>query len=183
MLSNNKNAKFRMDTGMDAFQSLTGKARSYRTETEHERTSASNAGGENWGTSFQNQMNDLLVDDVMQMAINDKFKEGEKQMGGRNAEDEGEGEAGNKAGKEEHEDEHDGKNMEEDDLEAIRKRRLDKMREQHKKKMEYQAQGHGEYTEIKEDEFLGVVILRVARLWTCISEKWRRSSTEPSSSI
>ncbi len=92
MASNNKTSKFRMDTGMDAFKAITGKERSYRTDTEHERTSCANAGGENWGKGFQNQMNDLLVDDVMQLAINDKFKEGEKMMKG--AEDDGEEDAG-----------------------------------------------------------------------------------------
>lgn len=91
MAGNHKASKFRMDTGMNAFEAITGKQRSYRTDTEHERTSCANAGGDNWGTGFQNQMNDLLVDDVMQMAINDKFKEEAKMHKG--AEDDG-GQAG-----------------------------------------------------------------------------------------
>ncbi len=45
------------------------------------------------------------------------------------------------------------------------------MREQHRKKQEYKAQGHGEYTEIKEDEFLTTVHLLCCVLFILYVEK------------
>jgi len=47
--------------------------------------------------------------------------------------------------------------LDEDDLEAIKKRRLDAMKNAQKKKTEWLQQGHGEYTEIPEEkEFFNV---------------------------
>ena len=42
--------------------------------------------------------------------------------------------------------------MDEDDLEALKKRRIDMMKKQQEKKQEWLAQGHGEYSEIPEEK-------------------------------
>ena len=44
--------------------------------------------------------------------------------------------------------------MDEDDLEALKKRRIDMMKKQQEKKQEWLAQGHGEYSEIPEEKVL-----------------------------
>merc|ERR1712218_25557 len=47
--------------------------------------------------------------------------------------------------------------MDEDDLEALKKRRIEMMKKQQEKKQEWLAQGHGEYSEIPEEkEFFNV---------------------------
>ena len=43
-------------------------------------------------------------------------------------------------------------NMDEDDLEALKKRRIEMMKKQQEKKQEWLAQGHGEYSEIPEEK-------------------------------
>jgi len=48
-------------------------------------------------------------------------------------------------------------NMDEDDLEAIKRKRMDMMKKQQEKKTEWRQQGHGEYSEIPEEkEFFNV---------------------------
>ena len=42
--------------------------------------------------------------------------------------------------------------MDEDDLEALKKRRIEMMKKQQEKKQEWLAQGHGEYSEIPEEK-------------------------------
>ena len=43
-------------------------------------------------------------------------------------------------------------NMDEDDLEVLKKRRIEMMKKQQEKKQEWLAQGHGEYSEIPEEK-------------------------------
>ena len=43
-------------------------------------------------------------------------------------------------------------NMDEDDLEAIKRKRMDMMKKQQEKKTEWRQQGHGEYSEIPEEK-------------------------------
>ena len=42
--------------------------------------------------------------------------------------------------------------MDEDDLEALKKRRIEMMKKQQEKKQEWLAQGHGEYSGIPEEK-------------------------------
>ena len=44
--------------------------------------------------------------------------------------------------------------MDEDDLEALKKRRIEMMKKQQEKKQEWLAQGHGEYSEIPEEKVI-----------------------------
>jgi len=89
----------------------------------------------------------------MNMAIRDKFKEASKK---KEADEDGEEGPGGDKEKEENEDDFDGRG-DDDDLDRIRERRLEQMRKTQQKRQEYKAQGHGEYQEIKEEEFLTTV--------------------------
>merc|ERR1712125_175795 len=51
----------------------------------------------------------------------------------------------------------DSKNVDDDDLEALRNRRRQQMKEAQDKKLKYQALGHGEYNEIPEEDFIKTV--------------------------
>lgn len=114
---------------------------------------------------FMDTMGGVLTGDIMDRAIKDKFKLHEQQM---QAEQQGAQSGGDllgvrkkKTDDEDSEDEdegHDGKGANwDDDLERIRAERVKKMREQFKKREEYKAKGHGEYSEIKEEDFLKTV--------------------------
>ena len=50
--------------------------------------------------------------------------------------------------------------MDEDDLEALKKRRIEMMKKQQEKKQEWLAQGHGEYSEIPEEKVCSVFEMR-----------------------
>lgn len=163
--------KFVLNNDNDPFQALTGKKRSYMAETEHERQAAgvdavAPTGPNNHKEldAFHSNMNDCIINDVMNLAINDKFKDEikkRKQAEGCDSDDDHDDGFGygkkSKDDENAHEDDYDGKCVDDDDLEKIRARRMEKMREMQKKKMEYKANGHGEYGEIKEEEFLTTV--------------------------
>lgn len=51
----------------------------------------------------------------------------------------------------------DAKNCDDDDLEALRARRRNQMKEAHEKRMKYKELGHGEFVEIEEEAFLKTV--------------------------
>ena len=55
--------------------------------------------------------------------------------------------------------------MDEDDLEALKKRRIEMMKKQQEKKQEWLAQGHGEYSEIPEEKVCSVVEMRSNVFW------------------
>ena len=55
-------------------------------------------------------------------------------------------------------------NMDEDDLEAIKRKRIEMMKKQQEKKAEWRQQGHGEYSEIPEE--------KVTRGWCHHGEFW-----------
>merc|ERR1712111_34754 len=85
--------------------------------------------------------------------------------------------------------------LDEDDLEAIRRRKLDMMKKMQEKKSEWKAAGHGEYSEIPEEkEFFTVTkgsdkcVVHFYRdetfrciSWTNTSTYSPRSTTRPSS--
>ena len=76
-------------------------------------------------------------------------------------------------------------NMDEDDLEALKKRRIEMMKKQQEKKQEWLAQGHGEYSEIPEEKvfflipsnWLLTIILRSNWIGTILKVCVRNSST------
>jgi len=118
---------------------------------------------DNLGTGFIDQMNDLGTNDVIERAMNDKLKQAEKEMieeQQREAEEERKV-LGVQQKDTDREGREDGdtiaKGDEDDELERLRAERRKKMMDQHKKKQDYLAKGHGEYDEIAEEDFLKTV--------------------------
>jgi hypothetical protein len=160
-MANGKEGMFRgqAPTEPDPFQKVdpTMPKRSMH-DTEHERQAVGPQKTHANSTGFTSQCRDLLMESVMEQAITDKMSQALDEAGGEgwNA----------KLELEQQEKEvsaatidkaQDSKNVEDDDLEALRARRRQQMREQFDKKAKYQALGHGSYDEIEEEAFLKTV--------------------------
>jgi hypothetical protein len=108
------------------------------------------------GTGFTQQMNAVNGDMIMQKAIADKMAQGLREAAGAKAQE---------AAAEERPDRDDAdldvaedRGAEaEDDLETLRARRRQQMKEAQEKRQKYQQLGHGTYDEIVEEEFLKTV--------------------------
>jgi len=109
-------------------------------------------------SGFTSQCAGLATDGIVEQAITDRLNETMAQgmEDGYNARMEEQ--AGNREVTDvEIDAKQDSKNFDDDDLEALRARRRQQMKEAHDKRLKNQALGHGGYDEIAEEEFLKTV--------------------------
>eukprot|EP00397_Hematodinium_sp_SG-2012_P049219 GEMP01056675.1.p1 GENE.GEMP01056675.1~~GEMP01056675.1.p1 ORF type:complete len:249 (+),score=62.83 GEMP01056675.1:158-904(+) len=139
---------------MTDWEDVTGRSRNTGTDTAHEKTTVGPGAGtyhkkSATSTGFTNQMAGVLAGDVMERAMADKMKlaEGSQEL----AVARGEEEEQEKIRIDKDIDDAD------DDLDAIRARRLAEMKRRAEEQKELQAKGHGTYEEITEEEFLPTV--------------------------
>jgi hypothetical protein len=163
--------KFKMSNGKegmlrgqapDAFQAADPSMpkRSYATDTEFERMAVKPQKTYADSTGYTSQMAGLATDGVMEQAITDKLNQS-MQTGiedGYKAriEEEAQDRAKNLTDAEIDAKE-DSKNVDDDDLEALRARRRQQMKDAQDKRQKYRTLGHGEYSEIEEEAFLKTV--------------------------
>jgi len=139
---------------MSSWEEVSGRARNTGTDTAHERTKIGVSGGTYTKTSgkstgFTNQMADVLAGDVMERAMADRMAEVHDSEDLAQARGE-EAETEQKMAEKDIDDA-------DDDLDALRARRLAEMRKRHGEREELKAKGHGTYEEIVEDQFLPTV--------------------------
>merc|ERR1712217_697496 len=110
-------------------------------------------------TGFTSQCAGLATDGVLEQAITDKLNESMMQgmEDGYNARLEEEANAPKEVTDVEIDAKHDSANCDDDDLEALRARRRQQMKEAHDKRPKHQQLGHGDYSEIDEEMFLKTV--------------------------
>jgi len=132
------------------WEGQTGTSRSYATDTDHEHKPVQRRDHESWfapqkacadSTGFVNQATGLMTDMVMQKAIGDKLAQASAAEPAEVVEVPAEEEL-QKGGNDD------------DEFERLRAARRQEMLGRHKKQKEYLEAGHGEYTEIVEEEFL-----------------------------
>lgn len=163
-------SKFKMSDGSqgmlrgqapDAFQKVdpTMPRRSAH-DTDHERMPVKPMTTHEHSTGYVSQMAGLATDGVMEQAIADRLNDTMAQgiKDGYNARLEEEAAAKEtQITQEEIDAKHDSANCDDDDLEMLRARRRQQMKDAHDKKLKYQALGHGSYDEIEEETFLKTV--------------------------
>lgn len=113
-------------------------------------------------TGYTSQVADLATAGVMEQAITDKLNSTMEQgiEDGYNARldmENEEAERNREVTAEEIDAKQDSKNCDDDDLEVLRARRRQQMKEAQEKRLKYQQLGHGAYDEIVEEEFLKTV--------------------------
>jgi len=144
----------------DAFQKADPSMpkRSYRTDTEFERMAVKPQKTHAGSTGFTSQCAGLAQQGVMEQAIADKLHQSMVQgmIDGDAARQEEEANRPKEVTEAEIDEKAD-RHGDDDDLEALRNRRKQQMREAHEKKLKYQALGHGSYDEIEEEAFLKTV--------------------------
>lgn len=157
-MSNGTEGMLRGQASPDAFQKSGMPKRSYRTDTEFERQAVKPQKTHENSTGYTSKVAGLATEGVMEQAIQDKLNQTMIQgmMDGdaaRREEEanekeltEGDIDAAQDRG-----------NADDDDLEVLRQRRRQQMREAQEKKQKYKQLGHGEYEEIVEEEFLKTV--------------------------
>eukprot|EP00405_Crypthecodinium_cohnii_P020432 CAMPEP_0206480862 /NCGR_PEP_ID=MMETSP0324_2-20121206/37706_1 /ASSEMBLY_ACC=CAM_ASM_000836 /TAXON_ID=2866 /ORGANISM="Crypthecodinium cohnii, Strain Seligo" /LENGTH=275 /DNA_ID=CAMNT_0053958049 /DNA_START=61 /DNA_END=888 /DNA_ORIENTATION=+ len=109
-------------------------------------------------TGFTSQVADIATTGIMEQALVDRLNT-TMQKGmedGYNARLEEEDEDRH-ISQEELDRQEDSKNIDDDDLEVLRARRRQQMKDAHDKKLKYQALGHGSYDDIEEEAFLKTV--------------------------
>jgi len=160
-MSNGTEGAFR-GQAPDAFQKADPSMpkRSYRTDTDHERMAIKPMKTHADSTGYTAKVAGLACDGVMEQAIQDKLtqtmQEGlEDGLAAR--EDEEAEEAAKNFTDAQIDEKEDSKNVDDDDLEALRARRRNAMKERHEKLQKYKQLGHGEYAEIEEEAFLKTV--------------------------
>eukprot|EP00929_Paragymnodinium_shiwhaense_P014138 TRINITY_DN122013_c0_g1_i1.p1 TRINITY_DN122013_c0_g1~~TRINITY_DN122013_c0_g1_i1.p1 ORF type:complete len:274 (-),score=102.28 TRINITY_DN122013_c0_g1_i1:201-1022(-) len=158
-MSNGTEGMLRGQASPDAFQKSGMPKRSYRTDTEFERQAVKPQKTHENSTGYTSQCADLAMEDVMQQAIKDKMHQSMVQgfMDGDAARLEEEAMRPKDASAADIDEKQDGGNFDDDDLEALRARRRQQMKEAQEKKQKYKQLGHGEYEEIVEEEFLKTV--------------------------
>lgn len=129
-------------------------------DTEHERMAVKPKSKMNSdSTGYISQMKDLATSGAMEQAMQAKLtqtmQEGMEDGFKARLEDEERKKA--EPTDAEIDAKQDSKNCDDDDLEALRARRREQMKEAHEKKLKYQALGHGCYDEIEEEVFLKTV--------------------------
>jgi len=139
---------------MASWEEATGRSRNRGTDTEHERTKIGASGGTytkttGQSTGFTGQMANVLAGDVMERAMADKMamiSQGDELYADR-------------ADEVEHEEKYNDKDIDDadDDLDAIRARRLAEMKKKAEMRETLKGLGHGTYEEIIELEFLPTV--------------------------
>jgi len=124
-------------------------------DTEFERMPVKPQKSHAASTGFTSQCAGLATDGVVEQAITDRLNATMAQgmEDGYNARME-EGAAPAEVTDAEIDAKQDSKNFDDDDLEALRARRRQQMKEAHEKRQKYQALGHGGYDEIEEEDFL-----------------------------
>jgi len=143
----------------DAFQKVDpSMPKRSKYDTEFERQAVKPQKTHAASTGFTSQCADLTMDSVMEQAITDKLTQTMQQgiEDGWNARLELEAQDKKVTG-EMIDTAQDSKNVDDDDLEALRARRRQQMKEQFDKKLKYQGLGHGSYDEIEEEAFLKTV--------------------------
>lgn len=111
-------------------------------------------------TGFTSQCADLSVMHTMEQAMQDKLNQTMKKgmEDGYNARmEEDEEDRAKNVTAEVMDAAEDGGKVDDDDLEVLRQRRKQMMKDMHEKKQKYLALGHGEYSEIPEEDFLTTV--------------------------
>jgi len=164
----NNNGKFKMSDGTegafrgqtDAFQKSGMPKRSYRTDTEFERQAVKPQKTYENSTGYTQKVAGLQTEAIMNQAITDKLNQ--TMMQGMI-----DGDAARQAEELLNREEdvtaadidnmQDAKNVDDDDLEALRARRRQAMKDAQEKRQKYKQLGHGEYEEIVEEEFLKTV--------------------------
>jgi len=146
----------------DAFQKVDPSMprRNYAYDTDFERQAVKPQKTHANSTGFTSQCAALSMDGVMEQAIQDKLNESMVQgiEDGYNARMELEKQAKAELVSDEQIDAaQDSKNVDDDDLEALRARRRAQMKATHDKRLKYQGLGHGGYDEIQEEDFLKTV--------------------------
>lgn len=144
----------------DAFQAAGMPKRSYRTDTEHERQAVKpHKGAAGQDNGFIQQCNDVATQDAMERAMRDKLTQTMNQgiADGYAARIEEENSKPKELTDAEIDEKEDKKRDDLDDIEALRARRRQQMKEKFDKQQEYKALGHGEYDEIQEEQFLKTV--------------------------
>jgi len=160
-MSDGKTGAFRGQAPRDEFEAAGLGKRSYRTDTEHEQMAVKpmHTSKDHESTGFTSQMAGLATDGVMEQAIQDKLTQTMKEgvEDGWNARLEEERNRPQDVTAAEIDEMADNKNADDNDLEALRNKRRQQMKEAQEKKLKYQALGHGEFTEIEEEAFLKTV--------------------------
>jgi len=121
------------------------------TDTEHERKAIGT------GARSQDMMKSLMTDKVMEQVMKDKMLAHGMQQAVDDAWHMKADEEDRSVNSEEQEEMDKNEDDVDNDLAALRARRLAKMKERARKREENKAKGHGEYTEIVESEFLKTV--------------------------
>jgi len=122
------------------------------TDTEHERKAIGGQAGRS-----QDMMKSLMTQKVMDQVMQDKMLAHGVQQAIDDAWHMKADEEDRSVNSEEQEEMDKNEDDVDNDLAALRARRLAKMKERAKKREELKAKGHGEYTEIVEEEFLKTV--------------------------
>jgi len=131
-------------------------------DTEHERMPVKPQKTHANSTGFTSQCAGLATDGILEQAITDKFthtmQEGIRDGWNARVDDESEEQARNRdISSADIDAKQDSANCDDDDLEALRARRRQQMKDKQEKRLKYQALGHGEYDEIQEEVFLKTV--------------------------
>lgn len=156
--------KFKMSNGIedllgrqaadtrDPFQKGGLPKRNALRDTEHERMPVKPLKGGSGDTAFINRCQEASVSNVMEHAMMDKMAEAMRQGAVQAEGDEDLQEE--EITQEEVDNAEDNRNVDDDDLEAIRAARIRQMQEKFEKQQKYKAAGHGCYDEIVEEDFL-----------------------------
>jgi len=159
-MSNGTEGMLRGQAAPDAFEQKGMPKRSYRTDTEHERMAVKPQKSHDQSTGFTSQCAGLATDGILEQAIQDRLTQTMQEgiADGYAARMEEEAERKKEVSEEQIDKLQDRGNFNDDyDLEALRARRRQQMKEAHEKRMKYQQLGHGGYDEITEEEFLKTV--------------------------
>jgi len=147
----------------DAFQKADPSMpkRSYRTDTEHEgmavKPMKTKQGHES--TGYVQMMGEMATNGIMEQAVMDKLNHSMRtgmEDGEKARLEEEEGRAGELTDAQ-IDIKQDSKNCDDDDLEVLRAKRRQQMKDAFDKKQKYQTLGHGSYDEIEEEVFLKTV--------------------------
>lgn len=162
-------SKFKMSNGSegmlrgqapDAFQKVDPTMpRRSAFDTEHERMAVKPMKTHANSTGFVSQVADLATTGIMEQAITDRLNQSMAQgmEDGYKARLEEESERPGEVTDAEIDARADSGKCDDDDLEALRARRRQQMKDAQEKKLKYQTLGHGSYDEIAEEEFLKTV--------------------------
>lgn len=142
---------------MSAWEAADLPKRNAAADTESERRPVKPLSKDAGSSGFTQQMNAVNGDMIMQRAIADKMAQGLREAAGAKAQEAAAEEVRQDRDDADLDAAEDGGAEPEDDLEALRARRRQQMKEAQEKRQKYQQLGHGTYDEIVEEEFLKTV--------------------------